>query len=214
MWWAPTTSVNCPYGPPQRIFWGQEAFRGVTGARGFILTKFGVERRHLDLFHARFHDFGHFSVCATDTICLCGTHTAVSVWHTETAVSACHTETAVCVCACVCHRSRLCLLHIDICVSITNGKLPEIMKSGMKQVQVPPFDPKLRQDEATPSRNPPECLPPPKIPKRIKKCEKCVAGSPLGQVTLVLCSDLVTVPALGCTSHWLGHHSCDKVVDS
>ena len=36
------------------------------------------------------------------------------------------------------------------------------MKFGMNQVQVPPFDLKLRQDEATTSRNPPECPPPPK----------------------------------------------------
>ena len=36
------------------------------------------------------------------------------------------------------------------------------MKYGLNRVQVPPFDPKLRQDEATASRNPPECLKPPK----------------------------------------------------
>ena len=67
-----------------------------------MLTKFGLKRRHLDLIHARFDDFGHISVfnthiflCSTHTICLCATETAVSVCHTETAVSVCHTETAV-----------------------------------------------------------------------------------------------------------------------
>ena len=44
----------------------------------------------------------------------------------------------------------------------------------MKQVQVPPFDPKLRQDEAKPSRTPLECLPPTKIHKKYKKDAKNV----------------------------------------
>ena len=41
--------------------WGLEAFRGVPGGRGYIVTKFQPKRRHLDLFHARFHDFAQFS---------------------------------------------------------------------------------------------------------------------------------------------------------
>ena len=39
------------------------AFQGVPGGRGYILTKFGLKRRHLDLVHARFHDFWLFSPC-------------------------------------------------------------------------------------------------------------------------------------------------------
>ena len=86
-------------------FRGREAFRGVSGGCGSVLTKFGLKRRHLDLIHARFDDFGHISMfnthiflCSTHTICLCATETAVSAWHTERAVSVCHTETAVSVC--------------------------------------------------------------------------------------------------------------------
>ena len=41
--------------------WGEGGVPGVPGGRGFILTKFGVKRRHLEPIHARFHDFGLFS---------------------------------------------------------------------------------------------------------------------------------------------------------
>ena len=34
-----------------------EGFRGVPGGCGYILTKFQVKRRHLDLIHVIFHDF-------------------------------------------------------------------------------------------------------------------------------------------------------------
>ena len=33
-------------------FRGREAFRGVSGGRGSVLTKFQLKRRHLDLIHA------------------------------------------------------------------------------------------------------------------------------------------------------------------
>ena len=46
-----------------RGFGGPEGFQGVPGGRGYILTKFGLKRRHLDLVHARFHDFGLFFGC-------------------------------------------------------------------------------------------------------------------------------------------------------
>ena len=46
------------------------------------------------------------------------------------------------------------------------------MKFGMNQVQVPPFGLKLRQDEATTSRNPPEWFFPPKTPPKNPKIRK------------------------------------------
>ena len=39
---------------------GPEGFQGVPGGRGYILTKFGLKRRHLDLIHTKFHDFAPF----------------------------------------------------------------------------------------------------------------------------------------------------------
>ena len=45
----------------------------------------------------------------------------------------------------------------------------ENSKNGMNQVQVPPFELKLRQHGATPPRTPPEPLPPPKTHLTIKK---------------------------------------------
>ena len=61
---------------------------------------------------------------------------------------------------------------------IKHRKMPKIMKSGMNQVQVPPFDPKLRQDKATASRTPPECPPPPsnKKKRKSKKMPKMRCG--------------------------------------
>ena len=41
-------------------FGGPEGFQGVPGGRGYILTKFGLKRRHLDLIHTKFHDFAPF----------------------------------------------------------------------------------------------------------------------------------------------------------
>ena len=41
-------------------FGGFWAFQGVPGGRGFILTKFVVKRRHLDLVQAGIDDFGQF----------------------------------------------------------------------------------------------------------------------------------------------------------
>ena len=46
----------------------------------------------------------------------------------------------------------------------------------MDQVQVPPFELILRQDGATASRNPLECLPAPKTAKKSKKHRKMTPG--------------------------------------
>ena len=46
------------------------------------------------------------------------------------------------------------------------------MKSGMKQVQVPPFELILCQDVATASRNPLECLPALKVANKSEKMRK------------------------------------------
>ena len=57
----------------------------------------------------------------------------------------------------------------------------KVMKSGMKQVQVPPFELILCQDVATASRNPLERLPASKMANKSKKHEKCLwALGPLG----------------------------------
>ena len=50
------------------------------------------------------------------------------------------------------------------------------MKSGMKQIQVPPFDLKLRQDGATASIHPLERLPAPKTAKKPEKMGKRALG--------------------------------------
>ena len=34
-----------------------EGFRGVPEACGYILTEFGLKRKHLDLIHTKFYDF-------------------------------------------------------------------------------------------------------------------------------------------------------------
>ena len=47
------------------------------------------------------------------------------------------------------------------------------MKSGMNQIQVPPFELILCQDVAMASRNPLECLLASKTSKKLKVCEKC-----------------------------------------
>ena len=102
----------------------------------------------------------------------------------------------------------LCGTQRQLSLCITNRKLPKIMKSGMKQVQVPPFDPKLRQDEATASRSPPECPPPFKIAQKSKNQRRkenppfpsspcpilgcCAVGSTSG----ALCICLLRYPAL------------------
>ena len=54
----------------------------------------------------------------------------------------------------------------------------KIMKSGMKQVQVPPFELILRQDVAKASRNPLECLPAPKTANKYEKMSKMRYGQP------------------------------------
>ena len=45
-------------------FWGgfgsPEGFQGVPGGCGYVVTKFGLKRRHLDLIHAKCHDFAPF----------------------------------------------------------------------------------------------------------------------------------------------------------
>ena len=41
-------------------FGGREGFQGVHGGRGYVVTKFGLKRRHLDLIHTTFHDFAPF----------------------------------------------------------------------------------------------------------------------------------------------------------
>ena len=56
-------------------FGGPEGFQGVPGGRGYILTEFGVKRRHLDLVHARFHDFWLVLLCYS-LIFLCERHTS------------------------------------------------------------------------------------------------------------------------------------------
>ena len=38
---------------------GPEGFQGVPGARGYVLTKFGLKQTHLTLVHTRFHVFLH-----------------------------------------------------------------------------------------------------------------------------------------------------------
>ena len=73
------------------------------------------------------------------------------------------------------------------------------MKSGMKQVQVPPFELILRQDVATAPIHPLECLPAPKTANKSAKNEKkgprtlfalsraaALWGAPPVQFTLVL----------------------------
>ena len=110
------------------------------GARGSILTKFQLKRRHLDLIHGRFNDFGpfwayfcvqqtHLSVfnrniflCSTNTICLCATETAVYVPHRNSCVaqkqlSLCGTKTTAFVwhrhsCLCVAQTQLSCLLRV------------------------------------------------------------------------------------------------------
>ena len=44
-------------------FRGPEAFQGVRGGRGYILTKFGLKLTHQTLVHTIFHDFGAFFRC-------------------------------------------------------------------------------------------------------------------------------------------------------
>ena len=45
-------------------FWGvlgvRRGSQGVHGGRGYVVTKFGLKRRHLDLIHTTFHDFAPF----------------------------------------------------------------------------------------------------------------------------------------------------------
>ena len=52
------------------------------------------------------------------------------------------------------------------------GVCPKNTKNGMNQVQMPPFELKLRQHGATPPRTPPEPLPPPKTLLKIQKKSK------------------------------------------
>ena len=96
---------------------------------------------------------------------LCGTDTAVSVWHRHSCL--CGIDTAVSVAqkqiVFVEHRD-MCLSNIEIC-----PKLSKIIKSGMNQVQVAPFELKLCEDVATPPRNP-------KKPKKIRK--NALRGAP------------------------------------
>ena len=75
----------------------------------------------------------------------------------------------------LCHRDRFCLLHIEICC-FQIGKWCKIMKSGMNGVQVPRFRLILREDGATASRNPLECLPAPKTAKKYKQIAKMTPG--------------------------------------
>ena len=109
------------------------------------------------------------SLCHRDS-CVCGTETVVSVAQRQISLL---------------HRDRLCLFYIEICGFYTR-KLSKIIKSGMKQVQVPPFELILCQDVATASGNPLEYLPAPKTSKKTKKkSEKWVwalgpPGPPLG----------------------------------
>ena len=41
-------------------FGSPKGFQGVHGGRGYVVTKFGLKRRHLDLIHTTFHDFAPF----------------------------------------------------------------------------------------------------------------------------------------------------------
>ena len=74
----------------------------------------------------------------------------------------------------------------------------KIMKSHKKQDQVPPCDPKLCQNGATASGNPPECPPPKKQKSHQKSSEKGSyildkgLGSPLGPLGPMVPSDVVT----------------------
>ena len=49
-----------PRRPPQRVFPDLFGICWVPEGRGYILTKFQLKQRHLDLIHARFDDFGPF----------------------------------------------------------------------------------------------------------------------------------------------------------
>ena len=51
------TDVVITYIGYRHQFGGPEGFQGVPGARGYVLTKFGLKRTHLTLVHTRFHDF-------------------------------------------------------------------------------------------------------------------------------------------------------------
>ena len=56
-----------------QALWGgcepQEAFQGVLGGRDYyyyyILTKFGLKLRYLDVFHSRFHDYSIVFLCSS-----------------------------------------------------------------------------------------------------------------------------------------------------
>ena len=72
------------------------------------------------------------------------------------------------------------------------------MKSGMKQVQVPPFELILCQDVATASRNPLECLLAPKTAKQLEKMRKnALRCSAAAQFTLVYYLPLWHLPDMG-----------------
>ena len=76
-------------------------------------------------------------------------------------------------------------------------KLCKIMKNIMNQDEVTLFELILRQDGATASRNPLQCLLATKTIKKSKKYEKCFRGpgAPLGPPVALRCSAALRQPA-------------------